>query len=393
MNKKYYFLPLVIAALTISGCQKKADNSSSEIEPIPDVFEQSLTTSRDLVGLFTGETYQLRAFPEPGIPMNNLEYTSMDENIATVDKDGVITGVSQGVTKVIIRDLNRHSTGNYVEVQVVDKLKSRDAKKIYNNLDNLSKTEVVDNFVDHELYEKTIVKNGVVHSYDFYDQEMTYSKEEAYFGIKEMDIEMRVEDGSYNFANYRWLFYTNSSYDTYTFHEQGIAKNYYVAPTQAYIGQPRTAPLLDLLDNLFTSGKDIFSNAFNTAGLANIVDLATASYTNLYNQRGGSTEEGSLVFGCTISFEDSTADQDTESRYGIPYGTPTPEVEDFIFVLKNNKVVGYAITAVETYTIGEDEYEATYQISHAFTPFDEQKSQLVYPDKEGYTRVDTLFDV
>ena len=105
----------------------------------------------------------------------------------------------------------------------------------------------------------------------------------------------------------------------------------------------------------------------------------------------GSLGDGQMIYGCTVHFDDETADQDTETRYGIPYGTPTPATQAMRYAVKDNRVIALAIHLEETYTIGEDNYVEIYDIDHTYYDFDEDT--LYIPNKKDYTLVDSLFSI
>lgn len=389
ISKKLVLSSFVLLSLVLTGCGK--NNKSSE-EPLPEEFEIAITPNQECVGLQVEEERQLVIIEEFKTPFK-LKYTSLDPEIATIDENGLIKGLKQGSTRIVVQDLNRKSAGVYVDVIVTETLKSREMRRLFNDLKVIGMKEKVDNFVKEEKYEKIVYKNGVQHTYEMMDQNQAFSKEHAYFGIFEKDYDTKIEDGSKEFVSSDWIFYTNEYYDSYTFHNSGAAKKYYVAPTAAYIGQPRTAPLEAILDNLFVSGSEIFTKGFDDASLSDVCENMTGSYTNVKNQRAGKLEDGTVVCALSITFDDEKADQDDESRYGIPYGTPTPTVQDMYYVIKDNKVTNSYFEITETYTIGEDEYLEKYRIGNHFVPFSEGNPELVYPDKEDYTLVDYLFDI
>lgn len=387
MKKKLLLSTIVLLSLVVTGCNNKKGD-----DPIPEKFDIALTSSQETIGLFVGEERNLNIFPEPKTDFK-LKFTSLNPEIATVDENGKVTAVAQGEAKIAVQDLNRDKAGTFIEVKVVEKMKTRDANKIYKEMKTVGESEVVDNFTDEEFYEKTIYKEGVQQSYTFWNQHMIYSKENAYFGIVERDIDILKPDGAKTFADSSWIFYTNQYYDSYTFHVSHGQKNYYVASTTSYIGQPRTQPLYDILDNIFVSGHELYTQTFETAGLSYPIELAQASYSNVINQRGGSLGDGRLVFGCTVTFDDSVADQDDENRYGIPYGTPTPTTQDMLYVIENNKVVSTYIHLNTKYEINGEHYEEEYNITHSFKAFTEGNPELIYPNKDDYTLVDYLFAV
>ena len=224
---------------------------------------------------------------------------------------------------------------------------------------------------------------------------MTASKEDAYFRIWETDAEIKADDAAMDFTSYEWIFNTNVFYDTYMYHTSGDKKTYLPVATQSYMSDDnRVKPLIDILDNLFTSGSGIFNNTFDNASLADMSDRIGASGSNVSNVYYGSYDAQNLVFSYKATFED-TADLDDENRYGIPCGTALHQTQILRYVCVNNRIVAFDIDITQDYTneITGDEYHEVWQMYHTFEDVDEQKSQIYIPNKKDYTRVDDIFDL
>ena len=400
MNKKIFLSSLAILTMVLTGCNdKKSSSSEQPDQPIPDQFEIAIRSTETRMGLLVGEERAINIFPD--FKGNfKLKYTSLNPEIATVDENGLVTAVAQGVAKIAVQDLSREKAGVFVDVTVVDKQKNRDAKKTFNAIMEAAAGTVIDNFTDREYYEKTIYKNGVAQKYSIWDQQMTYSKENAYFGITEQDIDYNVEGGSKYFTDTEWIFYTNEYYDSYTFHTSHGQKKYYVASTADYIGQPRTAPMYDILDNIFVSGSKIFTQMFGQIDVTDEDNLYSllfgpTEYTNcrVSDKRMGSLGEGKAVCGVTMDCFLDTASQDDETRYGIPYGIPTPSIQKMEYVIEDNRITAFYVSVSTTYSFGGDDYEEVVNICHTINPFTEGNPELRIPNKEDYTLVDYLFAV
>lgn len=80
----------------------------------------TITVNHNSVTLFEGETKQLTASPADGGTYN---WTCLDESIATVDGNGLVTAVGQGVTSVIC---SRDGLSFEVEIIVSKKIKLED---------------------------------------------------------------------------------------------------------------------------------------------------------------------------------------------------------------------------------------------------------------------------
>ena len=107
-----------------------------------------------------------------------------------------------------------------------------------------------------------------------YIEMMVFSTNDAYLRILETDAEVRTTDGAMDFTSYDWIFCTNKYYDTLVYHQVGDAKTFYAAPTQDYMDGERSAPLYDILDNLFTVGHTFFLDQLDNANFKDIIDIA-----------------------------------------------------------------------------------------------------------------------
>ena len=416
MNKKVLLLTLVLASSTLVGCGKNNPSSApSSAKPVDNgiptsmmipeagddqetvtpgiTYPDELLVNHRICSVLVDEEYQLSAIDVFNYAPN-LSFTSKDEGIATVDENGLIKGIAKGETEIVVADKDNPEFSTTVPVYVSPSITAAKAEELvaaFNGVDESGLTRIVDN----EMYEKSIYRvdgeEQILLSYERFDERLTVSKDDAYLRIWETDCEIRVKDGSRNFTNYDWIFYTNPFYDTYVYHQVGDVKTYFPVATQSYMDKDRTEPLLAILDNLFVSGSGVFDNAFRNAKLSDFTDMVTSDYNNVTDKFVGSNGDGNMIFGCVVHFDDETADQDTESRYGIPYGTPTPASQGMRYTVKNNKVIALAIHLEETYTIDGVDYLEVYDIDHKFEDF--TNDSLFVPNKKDYTLVDSLFSI
>jgi len=416
MNKKVLLLTLVLASSTLVGCGKNNPSSApSSAKPVDNgiptsmmipeagddqetvtpaaTYPDELLVNHRICSILEGEEYELRALDIYDYAPN-LSFTSKDTAVVTVDDNGKLTGVGAGETEVVVADKNNPDFSYTVPVIVSPVIDAEDAAALaaaFNEVDESGLNRIVDN----EMYEKYIYRvdgeEQTLLSYERFDERLTVSKPDAYLRIWETDCEIRVQDGSRDFTNYDWIFYTNPFYDTYVYHQVGDVKTYFPVATQSYMDKDRTEPLLAILDNLFVSGSGVFDNAFRNAKLSDFTEMVTANYSNVTDKYYGSNGEGDMVFGCTLLFDDETADQDTETRYGIPYGTPTPATQAMRYAVKDNKVIALAIHLEETYTIDGVDYLEVYDIDHKYDEFTDES--LFVPNKKDYTLVDSLFSI
>ncbi len=361
-------------------------------------YSDKLFLNRRVVGVSVNGTDKIRGIERALCKGDQLNFVSADTSIATVAEDGTVTGVKSGQTTIEVSDKNHPDVKKTVEVYVYPEVKSYIANTYLNALGAINEDDLKA-VCDHEIYERTVYKvddkgNRQLHMYGAWDQNIVVSLDDAYLRLYETDGNRKTDDGNMTFLDYEWIFYTNKFYDTYGFHTRGNAKGYYPVSTVSYMGQPRTAPLFDILDNIFVSGRSIFTNTLNGAKLSDrFLSIARASYMNQTFK--GSWGSGSFYLEANHTDEDNTADQDTENNYGIPVGTAMPETDYYRFIVKDNKLVGYSIQAETNYEIDGQKYAMTYDIDHYFERVDESnKSKLVvYPNVKDYTLADYLFAI
>ena len=384
-----------------------SSSSSSNLGPTPIIVPEPYSTTlfdntvkyypdeillnHRIASVFVDEEYQLEGLEQFKYTGKNLNFVSNDESIATVSATGVVKGVAAGETVIVVSDKDNPDLKVNVPVIVSAEIDENTAVGLNSDIKTLANAETIHSILDKEMYIKTVYKNGTLHSFDRWDQRITASDEEAYFRIWETDAEIKAEEGAMDFTNYEWVFQTNAYYDTYIYHQSGDVKNYLQAATQSYMsGNNRCAPLLDLLDNIFTSGSALFSNVFKNCKLSWMNTVFNWRNDNdATGVRIGSKGDGSMVFAGTFHITSETADLDDENRYGIPYGTQYDMMQTMRVTVNNNRVVQYAIDLEETYDIGNDHYLEVVHIDHTY----EDVNELYIPNKKDYTKVDNIFDL
>jgi len=363
-------------------------------------YSDELLLNHKYVSMNVGGSETLRSLPRALQKGDQLVFKSSDESVATVDQNGVVTGVKEGIATIEVSDKNHPDVKREVPAYVhtpldVSKRKFSGIVSSMNKIDESDLTAVV----DQELYEKKVYKNGVLHSHIVWDQELTASDEDGYFHIRETDGDIRTENADFTFKDYEWIMYTNEYYDAYTFHNVAGVKTYYPASFVNYMdeGKSRITATLDILDNMFTSGKSIYTQIFDNAKLSGFTEYAIKNYSNVEKIEAGSfaEENGTLYFQARVDYDDETADRDDETNFGIPFGTPIPTIYNLKWTVRNNQLIGYSNHGVMTYSIGEDNYVVEYDIDHKYTRItDENRESYIFiPNIKEYKEVDYLFAV
>lgn len=424
-NNKVLFLTSLLAIATLAGCGTKTSSKADDGVPtsmlFPEAsdvqdydndnvkFPEELLVNHRVAALMVNETLQLEATEQFGYAANNVKYEVKDATVATVSENGLITGLKAGETEIVISDKNNPEFKRTVPVAVYGQVASTDVLGITSALRAYENEHPVNEIVQRKRITRTFAKRPYVEpvegependtpytvfSKDYSDEMMVFSVEDAYVRILETDSEVRVTDGAVDFTTYDWIFHTNRYYDTLVYHQQGDAKTFYAAATQDYMDAGvRSAPLYDVLDNLFTVGHTFFENQLENASFADIADIAENDYNNVEDKKVGSMGDGSLFVHGILTFKDSTADNDDERNYGIPVGTPTPTTQDSTWIVKDNKVEAIYFYLVQEYIIDDCEYQMIMDIDIKIDELSADRSEIYVPARDGYQTVDYLFAI
>ena len=424
-NKKVLFLTSLLAVATLAGCGTKTSSKADDGVPtsmiLPEAsevegydndnvkFPEELLVNHRVAALMVNETLQLEATEQFGYAANNVKYEVKDATVASVSENGLITGLKAGETEIVVTDKSNPDFKRTVPVAVYDQVASADVAGITSALKAYENEHPVNEVVQRKRITRTFAKRPYVEpvegapendtpytvfSRDYSDEMMVFSVEDAYLRMLETDSEVRVTDGAVDFTTYDWIFHTNRYYDTLVYHQQGDAKTFYAAATQDYMDAGvRSAPLYDVLDNLFTVGHDFFLNQLDNASFADIADIAENDYNNVEDKKVGSMGDGSLFVHGILTFKDSTADNDDERNYGIPVGTPTPTTQDSTWIVKDNKVEAIYFYLVQDYIIDDYEYQMIMDIDIKIDELSADRSEIYVPARDEYQTVDYLFAI
>ena len=424
-NKKVLFLTSLLAIATLAGCGTKTSSKADDGVPtsmiLPEAsevqgydndnvkFPEELLVNHRVAALMVNETLQLEATEQFGYAANNVKYEVKDATVASVSENGLITGLKAGETEIVVTDKNNPEFKRTVPVAVYGQVASADVLGITSALKAYENEHPVKEVVQRKRITRTFAKRPYVEpvegapendtpytvfSADYSDEMMVFSVEDAYLRILETDSEVRVTDGAVDFTTYDWIFHTNRYYDTLVYHQQGDAKTFYAAATQDYMDAGvRSAPLYDVLDNLFTVGHDFFLNQLDNASFGDITDIAENDYNNVEDKKVGSIDDGSLFVHGVLTFKDSTADNDDERNYGIPVGTPTPTSQDSTWIVRNNKVEAIYFYLVQDYIIDDYEYQMIMDIDIKIDELSADRSEIYVPARDEYQTVDYLFAI
>lgn len=415
-NKKVLFLTSLLAITALVGCDSK--NKGGMILPEgsePEVYENNgvaypdeLRVNHRVAAMLVGDTLQLEATEQFGYDAKNIKYEIANPAIASVDENGLITGLSAGETEILVSDENNPEFKRTVPVSIYPSRTSSQISTVTEALKEYETAHPVTEVVQRKRITRSFSKRPYIEveegapanetpytqfSRDYSDEMMVFSVDEAYLRILEIDSEIRTTDGGVDFTSYDWIFHTNKYFDTLVYHQTGDTKTFYSAPTQDYMGGARTAPLYDVLDNLFTVGHTFFENQLENASFGDVTDVAENDYDNVSDKKMGSLGDGSLFVRGVLAFNNSVADNDDERNYGIPVGTPTPTTQDSTWIIKDNRVDAIYFYIIQDYIIDDYEYQMIMDIDIKIDEISADRHEIDVPARDGYQRVDRLFEI
>lgn len=420
-NKKVLFLTSLLTITALTGCGAKTSSKVDDGVPasmiIPEAsqteavendnvaYPDELLVNHKVAAMMVGDTFQLEAAEQFKYDAKNIKYESKNPEVASIDENGLITAVAGGETEVVVTDKNNPAFTRTVPVVVYTALGSAQVTGVTNALRAYENEHPISDVIQYKRLAKSISRRPVKQnendpeqefvqlSYDLSDEMMVFSTNDAYLRILETDAEVRTTDGATDFTSYDWIFCTNKYYDTLVYHQVGDVKTFYSAPTQDYMDKDRSAPLYDVLDNLFTVGHTFFLNQLDNATFNDIIDIAEHDYDNVEGKRLGSLGDGSLFCRGVLTFKDSTADNDDERQDGIPVGTLTPTTQDSTWIVKDNKVVGIYYYLVQEYVIDGYEYRKIMDIDIKLEEISADRHEIELPPRDQYQKVDRLFEI
>lgn len=112
----------IIMVTTLSGAKSDACNVTVSKKAAPDPGHddtvEGVTVTPATLEVAEGLTAQLKATVTPASASQEVEWASQNSEIATVDENGLVTGVAKGTTKIYARCKANHDKQGFCEVTV-----------------------------------------------------------------------------------------------------------------------------------------------------------------------------------------------------------------------------------------------------------------------------------
>ena len=398
MKKIITLLTTGVAIVALSACGKKGNDLLPDGKYENFDFRGEGYLDKDyialkhlLLNLKAGESQQLdiETFPTQ-YALNSLEFVSSNPSVATVDAEGNVTGVAQGMSDIEVRAKDG-SFSNYVRVVVSSKSSAETSasvinsiKEKYNDASYQSPTKVIRYEYSVEEYACEGVRDHAMESYEV----MGYDMSTGYFFVEGPTVYYKTQHGEPEVKDGKWIFYPiNQGIKTRLIHETPTSKAFYDINTAAYDSYDKI--IRDVMNFFFVSGEKILTNLMDDIdGKDNFNDFSGYSSTSFY-----AVDDNSLVLSYTESNDNQVVDYDDEINY---YDIPADTVYSYdyhqTFLNTNNRTRGVDIGITFYYELDGKNWTRVFNRSQLLdTDFEYEK--VKNPTENGYTQVYSIYDL
>lgn len=340
------------------------------------------------------ETYQSAINYAPySANISNLTYSTSNEDVAVVDKNGLITATGEGACDITVTSANglsdkMHITVNNNTGMVNWATGRRDQIKAAQNAAGFEGPSKM--YLGESYSSKRVNMNDdVVMSENIFEEKFWFSKDEAYFRIVENDYEVKVPGGSLVPGKVDYIFYTTKDFYSYAFKTSTTKKNYMRIDQSSLIstGNPFNG-LLEVLDNFFTSGKAIVENQIEAIYGQDLFSNSLV-WSNLVQSGRFSADKTQLAIESDVT-NNYRVGPDQEDDFGMPAYTPFTVNDKTRALWEDNLLTYKSIDEIWEWEIDG----VTYQDQNSvYYEMDTKDVEFLYPDISQYNKVDTIFDL
>lgn len=390
MNKRFIrLLGAAVVALTITSCNTTTREEA--VSRLTYVAPEALYLNFYSTGLVAGKSRTIVPNITPSAAKNcKVTYSSSDSSIARVNDNGEITAVKGGKAVITVTAGEGDTAiSKEVPVYVGNEASKKDVTTqatqqlaMQNAIGRPSKIQV------HEVRDTYTVMSNVAQKGYTDDCVYTVSETDGFLGLDGYEEVLKTAEGRKEPLRYAWTFMTDEDYITHLYHITDGTKNRMSLPTQSYIGQPRINAVYDLVNMLFTRGKEIivdqnYSTVYETEDLTTISGKGFGAYKDndlniiVYSYGG----MGTLVI-----------DADAESNYEIPAGTSTQATLTIDFCFVNGVCVAETVEQNLTYKDAKGQ-AATRTLKIVYDSKINDDVVVNKPNNKDYSEVDELYDL
>ena len=398
MKKLVTLLTTGVAIVALSACGKKGNDLLPEGKYDNFDFRGEGYLDKDyialknlFINLKAGDVQKLdiETFPTQ-YALNSLEFISSNPSVATVDAEGNVTAVAQGMSDIEVRARDG-SFSNNVRVVVSSETTAtasasviNSIKEKYNSASYQSPTKVIRYEYSVEEYACEGVRDHAMESYEV----MGYDKETGYFFVEGPTVYYKTPGGEPEVKDGKWIFYPiNQGIKTRLIHETPTSKAFYDINTAAYDSYDKI--IRDVMNFFFVSGEKILTNLMEDIdGKDNFIDFSGYSSTSFY-----AVDDNSLLLNYTESNDNQVVSAEDEiDYYDIPADTVYSYDYHQTFLNSNNRCRGVDIGITFYYELNGKNWTRVFNRSQLLdTDFEYEK--VKNPSDNGYTEVYSIYDL
>lgn len=395
-KRKLTILTFALITSVLVGCNESED----PIEPLAPDYITSIKLDKRCASMFysdkEGSSYNEEIQLSPTVlprksGPRSVVWSSSNPTVATVDDNGLVKAVGEGFAEITVANADgsisasthicvNNQNGNaisYCNTRQSDIFKTQDRSTFV----------IPDVVTAYETFENVLTKNDVVMKKTYFTQAIKTSKKNAFVQLDIDQIEWKCEGGSPVFSSFQYVFYTTEQYESYLFKTEGLSKNYMSVNQSEFIGKGQLTALKAICNNFFKSGDSII-----TSNYSDVLMQSTQGWIESkdFNEHFGRMADvpGQLAFDVRDSYT-YTATAEDEDDMNIPTGTKyTLDIYDR-FLYENFFCKSKYIEQTISYDLGEDHYVDDYVVDY----FYQTGEEIVYPEKENYSLVDSIFNL
>lgn len=396
MKKTNLTLLALTSILALGGCTATARVASAdnEVEPVVEkVTPTSIRLDKGSAAIYVGETFQLKARVKPLFAYDaEIEYVSANPEIATVDENGLITGVAEGETTVTVSAKADSNVKQVVPVYIAKEAKGAAFTQSINAMkaiqeSSCSRPSKIYSMMDYNYY---LEVDGKLKESTLFHRDIIASEPDGYFSMATTGQSTNTFDGITEYINYRYQILTSGeNYRSFLFYEGDFSKNVLFVNTAFAADEEGITPYEvcnRILDGLFSTARDIGENVFKYS--------LNTRYLKATNFLGGNvgTIGNTVLIGNSVEDGNFTIGNDQESSFEIPAGTKFDAHDVDSFVWKNGYCKRYGILYDWTYTL--DDGKLYHNVTDlVYTLYLNEEVTVELPNVSDYHVVEHLYDL
>ena len=399
MKKRFLSLLSGVAVVALTSCGKSIlpKGTFEEFQfKGPGYLDRDYFALKNLMyGLSVGESKVIDATTLPGAYVaENLSFESENTSVATVDESGKITGVSKGITDVVIKDKDESMVG-HIRVVVAEASSAEGSKTVldamnavYNDPGYSAPTRVYRTDYNKEMYYCEGVADHGMEDYEVF----AYDKTSGYLMIEGPTLYYKTQYGTPELAEGKWVMKPVASrIKTRLFHITPTGKKYFEINTAGYSSKHDI--MKDIMNFFFVSGEKIVEDLLSDySGKGDFTDLQGYSATKYY-----SVNSSSMYFTFVQNANREISHDDELNYVDIPSGTPYKETLTWEYLNSNNVACGSQLTATMEYERDGKNWVREFIKNEIYEGDFEEEEFVDYDDKAlkdaGFVYADSLYDL